>query len=202
MSGLGAATDRAGLVVPYVATWSGEEWVDHPLVVERGAGIAYADEIVGDRDGDGVLWDRVTGRPGQGTPLFAKIHPLRQRRAMRRLLCQICGSPADNTCHGVLWLLRDTGAPSSPEMLVSEPPICLPCARLSVRVCPALRKGHILLRAGSFTLYGVDGILYRTARPSPVPVDHHAVAFGDPAIRWTLAAKLVRELGDCTVLNL
>ncbi|WP_228771787.1 hypothetical protein [Actinokineospora iranica] len=67
---------------------------------------------------------------------------------------------------------------------------------------PALRQGHILLRAGSFALYGVDGLRYRTGRPAPVPIDHHVVSFADPAIRWTLASKLVRELGDYTVVDL
>ncbi|SDC63609.1 hypothetical protein [Actinokineospora iranica] len=199
-----SATDRVGLLVPYVATWSGESWADLPRVVERrgGAGIAYADEIVADRDSGGVLWDRVTGRRGCGKPEFAKIHPLRQRRAMRRLLCQVCGGGAENTCHGVLWLLRDKGETLPEDMLVSEPPICRACAHLAVKVCPALRKGHVLLRAGSFSLYGIDGFRYRAGRPHPVPVDQHVVAFTDPVIRWTLASKLVRELADYTLLDL
>ncbi|SDC87798.1 hypothetical protein [Actinokineospora iranica] len=197
-------TSQPGLVVPYVATWSGEHWDDLPHLVERpgGAGIAYPDEILGDRDRMGVLWDRATGRPGHGKPQYAKVHPLRQRRAMRKLLCQVCGTPADTTEHGVLWLLRDTGVPCLADMLVTEPPICWSCARLSVTVCPALRKGHVLVRAGSFPLYGVDGIRYRAGRPDPVPVEHWAVPFTDPAIAWTLAAKLVRDLGDRTVLDL
>ncbi|SDD93635.1 hypothetical protein [Actinokineospora iranica] len=194
---------KADSVVPYIATWSEEHWDEHPRVVERpdGSGIAYPDEILADRDQRGVLWDRATSRPGHGKPQFARIHPLRQRRAMRKLLCQTCGNPADNTCHGVLWVLRDTGQPLTEHLLVSEPPICLPCARLSAKLCPALRKGHILLRAESFRLFGVDGLRYRTGHPAPVPIDHHVVSFTDPAIRWTLADKLVREIGDYTILT-
>ncbi|WP_228771322.1 hypothetical protein [Actinokineospora iranica] len=102
----------------------------------------------------------------------------------------------------MLWLLRDKGERWPEDMLVSEPPICLPCVHLAVRACPALRKGHILLRAKSFELYGVDGLRYRAANPYPVPIDHHIVAFTDPVIRWTLASKLVREVADFSVLSL
>ncbi|SDC27287.1 hypothetical protein [Actinokineospora iranica] len=82
MSDVGSVADRGGMVVPYVTTWSGEDWVRFPRVVERrgGMGIGYADEILADRDSKGVLWDRVTGKRGQGRPEFAKVHPLRQRR--------------------------------------------------------------------------------------------------------------------------
>ena len=70
-------------------------------------GIAFADETAADRDSDGILWTRITSQPGCGRPQFAVIHSLRQRRAMRRLLCQVCGQPADRNPEGVLWLLPD-----------------------------------------------------------------------------------------------
>nr|CEL15905.1 conserved hypothetical protein [Kibdelosporangium sp. MJ126-NF4]CTQ93830.1 conserved hypothetical protein [Kibdelosporangium sp. MJ126-NF4] len=61
---------------------------------------------------------------------------------MRRLLCQVCGGPADRTADGVLWLLKDHRGdwvdwPDS--MAVSEPPVCVPCVRMSARRYPALR---------------------------------------------------------------
>ncbi|MFT7837330.1 hypothetical protein Q5530_14370 [Saccharothrix sp. BKS2] len=181
--------------------WSGETAEDPRLVeLPNGAGIAYADEILGDRDSRGVLWDRATVNPGQGTPRFAQIHVHRQRRAMRKLLCQVCAGPADQDDHGVLWLIpnRTRHWPDWPEgMLVAEPPICRPCLSLSVRVCPALRaEGHLVIRAREHPTYGVEGFRYRTG---PTPVDHGTTSFTDPAIRWTLASKLVRTLHHCTV---
>lgn len=203
-----AATSQPGgmnAVVPYVATWSAEERTDPP-VVERpsGLGIAYADETPADRDSRGVLWDRFTLRPGQGRPRYAQIHPARQRRAMRKLICQVCGAPADTTDDGVLWLFPAEPDPR-PEWpngaTATEPPICLPCLHLSLRVCPALRKGHLAVRAGKFPLHGISGTRYRTARPTPVPLVETTVAFHDPVIHWTLAAKLARELDECAILH-
>ncbi|GLZ42883.1 hypothetical protein [Actinokineospora sp. NBRC 105648] len=190
--------------VPYIATWS-EEDIPYPHVVTRpdGRGIGYADESILDRDTRGVLWDRATGRPG-GRPQFARIHPLRQRRTMLRLLCQVCASPADRDDDGVLWVLwnRTTDWPDWPERaLVSEPPICLPCLDHALRLCPALREGHFIIRARSYDLYGVDGLPYSPAFPRPVPRDREIVPFSSPVIAWTLASKLARRLGDCTVIT-
>ncbi|MFC5287640.1 hypothetical protein ACFPM7_11320 [Actinokineospora guangxiensis] len=96
---------RADLV-PYIASWTGEV-VAKPDIVEHpsGLGIAFRDEQLIDRDSRGVLWDRYSVRQGEGTPRYADIHPARQRRAMRVLLCQVCGGQADTTPDGVLWLL-------------------------------------------------------------------------------------------------
>lgn len=192
-------------LVPYIASWSEEE-PDDPRVVERpgGLGIAYPDEVLGDRDSRGVLWDRMVSRPGCGKPRFARVHTPRQRRAMRMLLCQVCGGPADTDDDGVLWVLRDVaehwrGWPEN--MVVSEPPICMPCLGLSTSLCPALRKGHVVVRAGVFTAYGVAGTRYRAGLPAPVPMGQVTVAFHDAAIRWTLASNLARELRECAVVD-
>lgn len=89
--------------VPYIVQWSEERDCSPELTVrQNGDGVGYADETPGDRDAHGVLWRQVTGRRGQGRPLFGSVHPLRQRRAMRRLLCQVCGRPADRDERGVL----------------------------------------------------------------------------------------------------
>jgi hypothetical protein len=68
--------------VPYIALWSAEEVLETP-VVETVNGLAYADETSVDRDEHGLLWSRVTVRPGVGEPRYQQLHPLRQRRAMR-----------------------------------------------------------------------------------------------------------------------
>jgi hypothetical protein len=174
--------------------------------VERlGFGIAYLDETMVDRDDKGVLWHRSASRPGHGRPEFGQVHSLRQRRAMRRLLCQVCAGPADRTEDGVLWLLkdhRDDWAHWPEGMGVTEPPVCLPCVRTSVLLCPALRKGAVAVRVRDCPVAGVRGALYRSGGLSPVLVGDTTMAFEDPAIRWVRAMNLVRELRECTITPL
>jgi hypothetical protein len=88
-------------LVPYVTAWSSERSA-RPHVITRGGGIGYADESPFDRDSDGVLWAREGVSPGRGKPEFGRVHLWRQRRAMRRLLCQVCGRDADRDADGVL----------------------------------------------------------------------------------------------------
>lgn len=190
---------------PYVTLWSDEQDSPTRLIERRGRGIAYQDEVVTDRDSNGVLWFRTPSRQGQGEPLFAKVHPLRQRRAMRRFLCNVCACPADQTADGYLWLLKDhrDDWPNWPEdMAVTEPPICVPCVRLASRLCPALRRGAVAIRVRRAPGVGVRGTLYRTGRPAPVPMDEATIAYDDPRVRWIRAMNLVRELRDCTFVPL
>ena len=136
--------------------------------------------------------------------MFGQVHPMRQRRTMQRLLCQVCAGPADRTEDGVLWLLKDhrDDWPSWPDgMGVTEPPVCVSCVRVSLRVCPALRKGAAVVRAGGFVAAGVYGILYRSD-PQLMATGAATVTFEDPAIRWVRAVNLVRELRDCTIIPL
>jgi hypothetical protein len=188
------------MVVPYVTTWSAEKDLPSRLVERRG--IAYADESVIDRDRRGVLWRRTPSRLGHGRPEFGNVHPLRQRQTMWRLLCQVCGGPADQTDDGTLWLLKDHRGdwPNWPEgMGVAEPPVCLRCVSMSVRLCPALRKGAVTIRVRDARLVGVRGALYKAGGLSPVATGEAIVGFNDPAIRWVCAVGLVRELHGCTI---
>jgi hypothetical protein len=190
--------------VPYITAWS-EERTRQVLVVGRGSGIGYADETLIDRDDRDVLWTRTPSRPGHGRPEFRTVHPLRQRRAMRRLLCQVCARPADRDEQGVLWLLRDDREDWQgwPEGIANTyPPVCLSCARMSIRLCPALRQSRIAVRARRFPLAGVYGLRYRPARPVPVAVEDIVVGFDNPAIRWVRAAQLFRTLHECTIVPL
>jgi hypothetical protein len=195
------------LNTPYIASWSDEEVPPPAEIVERlGRGIGYADETIYDRDRHGVLWLRALSRPNQGQPLFAKVHPLRQRRAMRRLLCNVCGGPSDLSEDGVLWLLKDHRSdwPGWPErMALTEPPVCVPCARRSIRMCPALqREGAVAVRVRHAPVSGVHGTLYRFDGGLPVATENISVAYGDRRVRWVQAAKLVREVGDCTIVEI
>lgn len=192
------------VIAPYITAWSEEQNLPYTLVERPGGGIAYRDETLADRDRNGVLWFRTPFRLGQGRPEFGRIHPLRQRQTMQRLLCQVCAGPADRTEDGVLWLLKDHREdwPSWPDhMGVTEPPICVPCVQVSLRLCPALRRGAVVVRADSFMLAGVHGPLYRGGSKLTA-TGAATVTFEDPAIRWVRAVSLVRELRDCTIIPL
>lgn len=191
------------IVAPYITSWS-EEDTPSPWLLARRGRLSYVDEVITDRDRHGVLWSRPLLRPGVGRPLFGTVHPLRQRRAMSRLLCQVCAGPADRTEDGVLFVLKDhrqdwLGWPE--EMAVTEPPICLVCVRLSARVCPALRRGAVLVRAGRYEVVGVHGELY-TGRREVRAVGSVTVSYDNPAAQWVKAQYLVRELWDCTLIEL
>jgi hypothetical protein len=170
-------------------------------------GIAYLDEISADRDRDGVLWQRKPSRPGGGKPLFGQVHTLRQRRAMRRLLCQVCGGPADRTAGGVLWMLESEAeegkGPGLPEgEPTCQPPVCVPCARKASRACPHLRGRSLAVRVARPLLSGVYGFLYRAAPIGAEPTQAARLGYRDPRIPWLLGSQLVRELHGCTVVDL
>ena len=192
------------IIAPYITAWNAEQDLPCKLVERPGLGIGYADESFGDRDAFGVLWQRATVRHGVGKPEFGTVHPLRQRRAMRKLLCQVCAEPADQNGDGVLWLLRDYQSdwPGWPEgMACTEPPICVPCVALSLRLCPALRRGAVAVRARKFEVAGVRGALYRRGSVAPVAVEAANLSYNDPDVRWLIASALIRELRDCAIVS-
>ncbi|WP_063775888.1 hypothetical protein [Streptomyces odonnellii] len=161
----------------------------------RGGGIAYADEGPYERDDLGVLWKRVGISPGKGRPEFGNVHFLRQRRAMRRLLCQICGGPSDRTDDGTLWVVgEDADEPElhKPGFVTTHPPLCVPCAVTSVGACPHLRKRHVALRVRAFVPAGVHAAVY----------DAGGVAFESWRLGWVLASQLIMEFQEFTVVDL
>jgi hypothetical protein len=172
-------------------------------VVQRRRGIGYADERPGDRDSRGVLWTRVASRPGQGRPEFGQVHARRQRRAMTRLLCQVCGQPADRNADGMLWLVGEDPRRQDTwpvPLLTMHPPVCAGCAARSVGTCPHLRRQSAALRVRAFDLAGVRGALYVPGLPSPVGVA--GVAFDDRRIRWVRAGQLIVHLRDFSITSL
>jgi hypothetical protein len=195
------ALARAGLV-PYIACWSGERPTRTP-VTGVGRGIGYRQERGGDRDAHGVLWARYVRAPGAGEPEFGKVHPYRQRHAMRRLLCQVCGAMADRNEQGVLWLLGDAERGWSGEEVTGQPPVCLRCAGAARRACPHLRRGVLALRVRHAPIAGVFGKLFAPGRRDPpVCVGPATLAYDDPRVRLLQARQLMRGLRDWTVVDL
>jgi hypothetical protein len=202
-----------GAVMPYIGSWTGEQRCALRLAwrgtLNGGVRIGYADETPFDRDQEGVLWQRYTARVGAGRPLYTVVHPARQRRVMSRLLCQVCAQAADHTEAGTLWLLpaREVAAFDGQDGLVTQhPPLCVPCARISVRVCPGMRPGYVAIRAHS-VVCGVIGTIYRPLDHSPwMEIDADdtgdVVMFDHPSIAWTQAHQLTRMLINIRVVNL
>ncbi|MFE2747296.1 hypothetical protein ACFXKX_23710 [Streptomyces scopuliridis] len=190
--------------MPHIATWTAEPRAETQIVM-RGWGIAYADEVAQDRDDRGALWVRRPNNQGEGKPQLGNVHALRQRHVMNSLLCQVCAEPADQDARGTLWLLEDSradwiGWPN--DLLTTHPPICLPCARESVRRCPHLLRGHVAVRVRKTDVVGVYGLRYYPGRLLPHAGARDVVPYSDPAIRWVLASQQVRGLNDCTLVDL
>lgn len=196
-------------VVPYIASWSHEK-LRRPPVVRRagpdGESIGYPGEPAYDRDERGVLWVRQTLARGKGRPKYHTVHALRQRRAMRYLLCQVCGEAmpgnSDDGDGRPLFVLRDVGRPIAEGERTTSPPVCVPCARISVRECPRLREGHVAALVGRTHIWGVAGIVYHPATLEPLGGPLQVVAYDDPAIWWVVACRLVLTLHDCTLVDL
>jgi hypothetical protein len=110
------------------------------------------------------LWARRRQAPGDGRPTFGKMHPVRQRRAIRTLLCQVCAGPASRTSRG--WLFVMPGSPGSDVegSLCTKPPICEPCAQLALRHCPHLTD-PVAVRVRKPRIWGVLGDQYAPAGP-------------------------------------
>lgn len=203
MDSAGVLTGRR-MVVPFITAWSAERDVDVPVVERRRGGIGYAKEHLLDRDEHGVVWTRYSSQLGLGRPEFGKVHPMRQRRAMGKLLCQVCGGPADQDEDGrVLWLWKDhrdhwDGWPN--EMLMNEPPTCRTCIGLAVRLCPALRPGAVAMWVGHCPVVGVSGTVFQPGARGPVPMDVTTVAYDDPIIGWVRADHLLRQIDAVTLV--
>jgi hypothetical protein len=122
---------------------------------------------------------------------------------MTELRCQICGGAADRTSEGVLWLVDADPWDLAPEgETTAHPPVCRPCARLSVRACPHLRTRQVALRVRTFRPAGVRGALYAPAPGGPRLRDAETLRLGDPLLPWLCAGQLLMHLADFTPVGL
>jgi hypothetical protein len=107
------------LPVPWNAMWSGE--------------MRY--EIRPCRWADGQLGLWQPHRPGDGRPIFAKPHNVRQRQSIARFLCTVCGDPAPPRDR---WWFGH-GMFREGWFMTSESPVHRACAEFALTVCPHLR---------------------------------------------------------------
>ncbi len=196
--------------VPFIAAWSSETFAS-PRLVWHSRSIAYKNERPRDRDAFGVLWRRVTSKPGIGKPEFGTVHHGRQRRAMGGLLCQVCAKPTqpEATNDGVLFLLSRQEYEYDPwpaPIFTTHPPVCVRCATVAIRLCPHLRGHYVAIRCRAPRLYGVNGIMYMAGigtapiRSRANPID--TVAYGSPRKGLVHAAQSVIRLDSYRLVDL
>lgn len=196
-----------GLTVPYVQLWSHERGITPRLERRNGREgpfLAFADEGPHDRDSWGALWARYTLAHGKGTADFTSLHPLRQRRAVTRGLCQVCAAePPPNELEAPpLFLLQSAGGrPIRDGELTHAAPVCEPCAEKALRDCPPLRRGAVAARVRYPMAWGVAGILYDLNTLRPLSKDRVDVSYTTPLIKSVLAYRAVVSLHECTPVD-
>jgi hypothetical protein len=123
---------------------------------------------------------------------------------MENLLCQVCGGTADQSADGTLWLEPDYE--NKRELLTdgywtSNPPVCIPCARLTLKHCPEIRAhGGKAIRVGRSTVVAVYGVLYPPF--GPLYGATATVELTDPRIAWMQGSQLLREVHDLAFVSL
>jgi hypothetical protein len=128
--------------VPWVARWTGERTAKQFTVgysmLTGTPFIRWPDDAEPFIDDHGVRWqpEAVTR---QGTPMFGELNTHRQRMAMRRARCQVCGQPM--TGETASWLMAaNQWQPGPIDGLTTNPPTCERCIPLALAVCPFMNK--------------------------------------------------------------
>ncbi len=204
------ASHRLQEKVPFITAWRGETFAS-PRVVWRGQRIGYTNERPYDRDAFGVLWRRVTNKPGQGKPEYKVVHHTRQRRAMGGLLCQVRAKPTrpEVTDEGILFLLgrREYEFAPWPEPIdTTHPPRCDAvcgdgCHRVPSPSRPLRRRPLPCPH-----LYGVSGIMHMPGvGVAPIPSEANpveTVPYTSPRKGLVHAAQSVIRLDRYTLVDL
>lgn len=143
--------------VPFVAMWSEEQDNIDPIRMN------FENLIEGPRDNRGVFWQGYKDAMGEGRPVFAQVHPIRQKMCMEGPYCQVCGKQLPK--RNVPWLMPRNG--DQPDDLIDRnarpfttptPPTCQDCWPVAEVQCPHLREHpfwHIIVK--DYSLHGVYG---------------------------------------------
>ena len=156
-----------GRPVPWITRWTGEVMPDRnqysvEIRADGSFRVAYPDGK-NTRDLLDILWQR-EGIGRKGEPMWADVSTYRQRAAMARGLCQVCGTKINAETFLFLiprdameWFDEDTP-------ITMQAPVCEECVPLALKLCPALkRNGYQLLKVINYDLWGVMGqVTYRT----------------------------------------
>ncbi|MET4720701.1 hypothetical protein ABIF63_004807 [Bradyrhizobium japonicum] len=142
--------------VPYTVSWTGEE-----RQFVGGCPHARAPAL------------RMHSAPGVGKPQFGKPHSDRQREAIARGLCDLCGKPLKNRTKVSLSHARDrTNAAhgSTTGILQVEPLLHRECALESIKFCPSLKRD---IAAGSLMIRQVNRYAVQFAIMAPEYIQHY-----------------------------
>ncbi len=109
------------IIAPWNAAWSAEDRYEiRPC--------RYA-------NGFPALWS--PHKPGEGRPIFAKPHMVRQRKSIAEWRCTVCG---ERTQPNDRWWFK-LGTIQEGWFMTSEAPVHRACGERALGVCPHLR-GH------------------------------------------------------------
>ncbi|MEL6678113.1 MAG: hypothetical protein AAFQ51_05355 [Pseudomonadota bacterium] len=76
--------------------------------------------------------------PGQGRPLFAEPHSVRQRKSVAEYRCTVCG---EKTVPGNRYWFRHVADEMVNGMIVTqEAPVHADCARRALQLCPNIKE--------------------------------------------------------------
>lgn len=83
--------------------------------------------------GNLAIWQPHT--PGEGKPIFAKPHNVRQRRSIAEMRCTVCG---EKTPENDRWWFK-LGRFQEGWFMTTEAPVHHACAEFALTVCPHLK---------------------------------------------------------------
>ena len=109
------------IIAPWNASWSAED--------------AYEIRPCRYANGFPALWS--PHKPGEGKPIFAKPHMVRQRKSIAELRCTVCG---ERTPKSDRWWFKK-GDFREGYFMTTEAPVHHACAVRALALCPHLR-GH------------------------------------------------------------
>jgi hypothetical protein len=188
---LAALPVRRGMVVPWIAVWTGERF--GPQMEERREGLEPVGNVQYARREYGT-WalSAPTNRTGQ--PLFGLTASRRQREAMERQLCQVCGRSPKESKVAHVWVVPDIEPHDWlwADGKVLNASTCEDCLRYAIRVCPFLLGGKVL---AAFT--GRSRVVAMTGSmrdPRTGAWETVIVGLGDIALPWMLGRELVVEV--------
>lgn len=188
-----------GHAVPWVARWSAQTSPNAygVKVVQKPDGyrlrIDYQDNNW--RDQHGVLWQQ-EGLVRGGEPQFGMVSTWRQRAAMVRRLCQVCG----NKIEGPLtpWIL-DLMETQMVEILdgfhlTATAPVCESCITLAQRLCPHLSTGgNKVYDVLEYEIWGVFGEVVTMAENGPKRFQANIGYREDYGEKFSLGAVLAKQ---------
>lgn len=153
-----ALPQHDGKPVPWVTRWTGEVnqarlQVSHD---RDGLHVEYADGNE-EREAGGLLWKR-EGIVRRGTPQFSELNTYRQRAAMRKRLCQVCGTKINE--RPIRWLMAQAQLQpvEGGAAVTISPPTCSACIPLALELCPFLEQGgYVILKVLDYEPWGVYG---------------------------------------------